>query len=527
MKIDYSLHLHRLSEGKELLVLPFYEEGKVPRAAFPFPLTEPVQALIASGDFLGKEEELLILYPSSSNEVRIILVGLGVEKGCGDERFRQAGGLVAKLLKQKGWDSIALPFSHAGFMEGLLLASYGFDLFKTEKEGVHYRLKRICLPQGDALLKSHLDRILPIVEAVNYTRDLVNGNADTIHADRLVAEAEKLARAHSLKIEILRQKELEKEKMELLLAVNRAAIREPALVLLEYRGNPKSEECTAVIGKGIVYDTGGLSLKLQGMETMKCDMAGAATVLGLLKAAATLSLKTNLVGVLAIAENSIGPNSFKLGDVYRGRNGTTVEITSTDAEGRLVLADAFSYVQDTRSITAAIDLATLTGAVVIALGEEFAALYSNEETLASRLLAAGEVTGDYLWRMPLRKAYREMIKSKIADLKNSSGRKASSSTAAAFVQVFVKKNLPWAHLDIAGTAYVDEPRGYHSSHATGFGVRLLVEYFTSTQANTYATYKNDEKRKAKHSASPASVDRSRSKTLKSQEKPNNTKKRKR
>jgi leucyl aminopeptidase len=284
----------------------------------------------------------------------------------------------------------------------------------------------------------------------------------------------------SVKSVILRKKELEKEQLGLLLAVNRGSHRDPALILLEYRGNPTSKELIGIVGKGITYDTGGLNLKPTGsMETMKCDMAGAAAVLGIIRTAASLKMKVNLVGVVATTENAIGPESYKPGDVYRSYSGKMVEITNTDAEGRLVLADALSYLQAKYHPTEMVDLATLTGGVVVALGEEVTGFFANEETLAKALFQAGEKTHERLWRLPLYSEYRELLKSTIADIKNSGPRKASPIQAGIFLKEFVSEKIPWAHLDIAGTAYLEKPKGYNPTHATGVGVRLLIEWLSS------------------------------------------------
>jgi leucyl aminopeptidase len=211
------------------------------------------------------------------------------------------------------------------------------------------------------------------------------------------------------------------------------------------------------------------------METMKDDMSGAAAVLGTLKAAADLKLPVNLIGVIPATENGIGPDSYKPGDVYQSHSGKTVEISDTDAEGRLVLADAISYVQKHYTPTQIIDLATLTGGIIVALGEHATGLFSNDDALADRLYEAGEATQERVWRMPLYDDYKDCLKSSIADLKNSAGRSASSISGALFIQEFVKE-IPWAHLDIAGTAYLTTPRHYHPTHATGVGVRLLVRF---------------------------------------------------
>ena len=272
------------------------------------------------------------------------------------------------------------------------------------------------------------------------------------------------------------KKQLEKEGFGLLLAVNRGSSCDPALIILQYRGQPHSNNNTVIVGKGITYDTGGLNLKVGvGMETMKCDMGGAAAVLGTMLAAATLGLKTNLTGVIATTENSIGPDSYKPGDVYTSYLGKTVEIGNTDAEGRLVLADALAYANAKLAPTRMINLATLTGSIVIALGEEATGLMSNSDELSLALSEAGETTYERVWRMPLYDEYQERLKSDFADLINVAGRPASANLAGMFLKEFVGKT-PWAHLDIAGTAYLTKARHYLPKNATGVGVRLLIEF---------------------------------------------------
>jgi len=244
--------------------------------------------------------------------------------------------------------------------------------------------------------------------------------------------------------------------MGLLLAVNRGSSQDPAFIILRYQGDRKLKEHTVFLGKGITFDTGGLNIKQTGqMETMKCDMAGAAAVLGLFRAVAGLGMRVNITGVIASTENAIGPLSYKPGDVYTSHSGKTVEIVNTDAEGRLILADALSYATQHLHPTAMIDLATLTGSVVIALGEEVTGLFSNHRKLAKKLSDAGLVSGERLWELPTYPEYKEQLRSSIADLKNSGGRKAGWITAALFLQEFVG-DVPWAHLDIAGTAYLSE-----------------------------------------------------------------------
>jgi leucyl aminopeptidase len=473
----------------DALVLPFWQGKKEPEAAFKTSGFDSfLEPLLRTGDFCAKEGECLFIYlPKKSKEKRLLLLGLGSKKSSNAETLRCAYASAVKVCtkKKNSHLNLLLPdgASCEAICEGVLLANYAFDRLKGEKESAQALLTHLCLIGAGTREERACKRIAQIVSSVNFVRDLVNGNADEVTPQKLAHCARELAKLSSrVKTHILDRKQLEKEKMGLLLAVGRGSAVDPLLATLEYRGNPKSKECIALVGKGVTYDTGGLNLKpTGGMETMKCDMAGAATVLGVVRAVAQLGLKVNLVGVIACTENAIGPKSYKPGDVYRSHAGLTVEIGNTDAEGRLILADALSYVQTKMKPTRIVDLATLTGAIVIALGEEATGLFSNDDRLSQELTRAGERTGERIWRMPLYPEHTEAMRSKLADIRNSSGhRRASSSTAAAFIQFFIK-DLPWAHLDIAGTAYLTDPRGYNPTLATGAVVRLLTDWLSSLE----------------------------------------------
>lgn len=477
-------------KSADALVVPFWQGEKKAVIAGAFKgLSARALVALEKGDFLGKEGEELLLYEEKGIEPRLLLLGLGRREESHAEGLRRAYGGIARSARRRKLTSLNLLFPEGVecpppltceecACEGIFLSNYSFDLLKSEtRKEADPLLSSLCLVGVGAKEGRAIERSEQLISSVHYARDLVNGNADEVTPERLAQMARELAKTHpSLKVRVLDKKQIEKEKMGLLLAVNRGSTREPALIVLEYRGQPSSKELTALVGKGITYDTGGLNLKPTGsMETMKADMAGAAAVLGTLRAAASLHLKVNLIGVIAATENAIGPDSYKPGDVYVSRSAKSVEIGNTDAEGRLVLADAISYVQDYFSPSRIIDLATLTGGIVVALGEEATGLFCNDDQLAKRLIGAGERTGERLWRMPLYPEYKETLKSSIADLKNTgSGRKASSGTAAMFLQQFVQKKVPWAHLDIAGTAFLSEPRLYHPTSATGVGVRLLL-----------------------------------------------------
>jgi leucyl aminopeptidase len=488
-----SLETSQQRKPADVVVLPFWQGKGKPTLAcagkeFDSCFKQPIQ----SGDFQGKLGETLLLYKPSGKEKRVLLLGLGSHKPCLPDHLRRSYAHAVKALRAKRMESAhfflplldGLPTDLAAqaVFEGVLLANYSFDLLKGEvdEERSCPQLTRIAFIAADRSASALLKKTETVISSVNFARDLINGNADDVHVGALTGFALALAKQFStVKTTVLGRKELEQENLRLLLAVNRGASRDPALIILEYRGNPKSKDKTAVVGKGITYDTGGLNIKpITGMLTMKDDMSGAAAALGLIQAAAGLKLKQNIVAVLPVAENAVGPNSYKPGDVIRSRSGKTVEVTDTDAEGRLVLADAFSYVQDKYKPTRLIDLATLTGGIVVALGEAASGVFSNDEGLAGALLKSGERTHERLWRMPLFPEYKELIKSSIADLKNASGsRAASPCTAATFLHQFIHQNTLWAHLDIAGTAYLSETKPYHPTLATGFGIRLLVDFF--------------------------------------------------
>jgi leucyl aminopeptidase len=462
----------------DILVLPFWHKKKEAEPACPMEEFQPIYDFpVHSGDFTGKEGEIQLLY---GNKHRILLLGLGKKEECTPEVLRKAFAAALKECRQRKLVSlnVALPqvkFSAAvPVTEGLLLANYAFD-FKAEAP---HLVEKICLIGLDSKMWAKCLEAKAVVEGVNFARDLVNGNADDVTPQMLAKTAKALEKeSKAIKTTILDKKALEKLKMGLLLAVNRASPREPVLILVQYKGCPSSSDVTALIGKGITYDTGGLILKPKdGMLTMKDDMAGGAAVLGTIKTAAALKLKVNLIGVIPSTENAIGSNSYKPGDVYTSYSGKTVEISDTDAEGRLVLADAISYVQDHYKPSRLIDLATLTGGVVVALGEEAIGLFSNQDELSRALVASGNRTHERVWPLPLFAEYRDALKSPIADIKNAADRKASPITGAKFIQDFVKE-IPWAHLDIAGTAF-KPPRHYNTTEATGIGVRLLIDYLS-------------------------------------------------
>lgn len=474
----------------QAIVVPLFQGKKEAEEAFPTKefssyLKQPIELK----DFLGKEGETFYLYLSKEKEDRLILVGLGEEKTLSAESLRKSYAQVVKLLKKLKISSCSVLVPKVkslkpdlvlnALSEGLFLSLYSFNSLRQKTKKEHeLHLKTLNFIGTEKKSESIIQKVRLITEAVNQVRTLVMGNADEVTPIYLAEQAKDLdARFPTIKTTIFKRADIKKMKMGLLEAVGRGSANEPHLIVVEYRGDTHSKQTTALVGKGITFDTGGLNLKpTGGIEEMRNDMAGGATVIGTIRAAASLKLKVNLIGVIPSTENAIGPQSFKPGDVYTSHHGLTVEISNTDAEGRLVLADALSYVQEKYKPERIIDLATLTGGAVVALGEDVTALFCNNDKLAKQLIEAGEATYERMWRMPLFPEYNDLLKSKVADLKNSAGRKASPVTAAIFLQRFIRDNTPWAHLDIAGPAFTSESKAYHPAQATGVGVRLLIEF---------------------------------------------------
>ncbi len=481
MKYAFSLK----EKNADVCVLPFWE-GALP--AFDLSnFASFVRPLVDSGDFKGKSGETIFLYPEGFASKRLLLLGLGKKNSVTVESLRRSYAAAlracqsvhAKLVNLFSLDGGSLSKQEVlqGIWEGFLLSNYVFNSFKKETlESTFSLIDEVHFIGFDESLEPALKTAQIVAESVYFTRDLVNGNADEVIPQKLAETAKSLMKLSPRIQTVVHDKAwLEKQKMGLILAVNRASSVDPYLIEVSYQGNPNSKEHIVLVGKGVTYDTGGLSLKTtDGMLTMKCDMAGAAAVLGAIRAASLLNLKVNITGVIPSVENCIGPLSYKLGDVYTSYSGRTVEINNTDAEGRLILADALSYAVKHLNPTMMIDLATLTGSVVMSLGEHIAGFCANQDALADRLMEASKRTSELLWRFPLHTEYKEAFKSDIADMTNSGGREAGCIKGALFLEDFVGQ-LPWAHVDIAGTAYWSKPKYYYPTRATGYGVRLLID----------------------------------------------------
>ncbi len=446
-----------------------------------------------SGEFTGRKGEQILFQPAGQLPAeRVLLVGLGPKAEGSLDGIRLAAGSAMQVLTSKkfGQAAFALPLCAVrqsdwadrvqATAEGALLAGYRYDRFLGDKAKEARKL-----PQTLTLLiesnhdkqacESALDRAQKLCRAVMTARDLVNAPGNVKSPAYLAEQAQAAADQSSLKCKILGQKELTKAGCGALLGVAQGSVREPQMILLEHQGGQKGQAPVVLVGKGVVFDAGGISLKpAEKMDEMKMDMAGGAAVIGTLLAAALLELPINLVGIVPAVENLPSGTAYRPGDILTSLSGQTIEVLNTDAEGRLILADALTYAKryEPRMV---IDLATLTGACIIALGHHATAVLGNDQKLVDALLHAGKESGERLWQLPLWDDYDQQIKSDVADVKNTGGRPAGTITAAAFLKKFAG-NFHWAHLDIAGTAWRDQDQPYIPKGGTGVGVRLLVAF---------------------------------------------------
>ncbi len=427
-------------------------------------------------NFEGKEGESLFF----NIEKQKILV-YSIKKEYSLEDLRIAYSNIFKILKSKKEKNVSIEIPKEdelelkAILEGIELSNYKFDKYISEKENNFEIELNLDI---DKKYNNLLEETLKICDNVKIVRDLVSENADITTPKFLENIIVNFAKKHKLKVKVLDEKEIQKEKLGLLWAVGKGAKNPPRLIICEYYGNPNSKDLKALIGKGLTFDTGGLNLKPSNyIEDMKLDMAGAATVYGIFKSAIELNLKQNLVLVISSAENAISGNSYKPGDVFVSHKGISVEITNTDAEGRLVLADAMSYIQKNFKISQIFDFATLTGASMIALGTQTAAIFSNDDLIVENLKKASQISGEKIWQLPIFDEHRDFLKSSIADTLNcSKERYGGASSAAAFLEKFIDKNIKWVHFDIAGPAFSKKPYNYVSEQGTGSHIRLMLNY---------------------------------------------------
>ncbi len=454
---------------------------------------------VKGGRFKGARDQSLALPAPAGTKLDLVLVvGLGKAAELDAGRLQALGGGIYAALAGRGPGAAAVAvdglagckLTPAGMAAeiafGARLRSYRFDKYRTKvPKDEKPSLKTLTFHcDGPGKARNAFAAMNKVADGVFFTRDLVSEPANILYPETLAQEAKSLSKL-GIKVEVLDERRMRRLGMGALLGVGQGSTRPPRLVVMQWQGAPKKKAAKgkgakradgpiAFVGKGVTFDTGGISLKPSGgMEDMKWDMGGSGVVIGLMKALAGRKAKVNAVGIVGLVENMPSGNAQRPGDIVTSMSGQTIEVLNTDAEGRLVLADALWYCKDRFKPRFMVDLATLTGAIIISLGKEYAGLFSNDDDLSGNLLAAGEAVGEKLWRMPLADGYDKMLKCDAADMKNiSGGRDAGATTAAQFLQRFVDKT-PWAHLDIAGVTWSKADKPTVPKGGTGFGVRLL------------------------------------------------------
>jgi leucyl aminopeptidase len=446
-----------------------------------------VKRALANGRFSGKKGQWLdLIAPNGMNVDRVLLAGVGEAKEINAKTLQEIGGGAVQRLQKTGAKVMTVAIEKipgcrivvaelaAEIAYGAHLGSYRFEKYRTKmKKDEKASLQSVSVSvSGAAAARRAYKPLAAIADGVFLTRDLVWEPANTLYPESFARECRKLTKL-GVKVEVLNEAKMAKLGMGALLGVGQGSVRESQMVVMRWNGAAAKEQPIAFVGKGVCFDTGGISLKPgPGMESMKWDMGGAGTVTGLMAALAGRKAKANVIGVIGLVENMPDGNAQRPGDIVTSMSGQTIEIHNTDAEGRLVLADALWYTQDRFKPKFMIDLATLTGAILVSLGHEYAGLFSNDDELSDRLAKVADVEGEGVWRMPLNDAFDKMINCDGADMKNVGGRFGGSSTAGQFLQRYVN-DLPWVHLDIAGMAWSDSGKPTVPKGGTGYGVRLL------------------------------------------------------
>jgi leucyl aminopeptidase len=454
---------------------------------------ESSSATFATDDFTGAADSSAVVYTGEKKSPRLVMVGLGEQSKLSIERIRRAAALAAQRATALKCSSLAILLPDAesvgtpsdiaqAVIEAVVLGTYSFDKYRSTTNGnsnnKRTRIDKVLLMTSDkkdvAEAKRGATSGASIANGVVFARDLVNAPSNEIYPEALAQQADEQLSAVGVKVRVLDKKKIQQHNMQGLLAVNQGSLRPPVFIIMEWMGGPKKEAPIVLVGKGITFDSGGISIKpAAGMGDMKMDMGGSGAVIGAMRAIAELKLPHNVIGLVPSTENLPSGSAYKPGDVITYSNGKSVEVDNTDAEGRLVLADALIYADQLKP-QAVIDLATLTGAAVVAVGNVATALMGTSEELNARLKQAADRTYDRVVELPLWDEYDELIKSDVADVKNSGGRAAGTITAGMFLKNFIG-DYRWAHLDVAGSGMTPKASGYINKGGTGAGVRLLVD----------------------------------------------------
>jgi leucyl aminopeptidase len=468
--------------------LPRLQAVVVDQAQLPEGLEPAVREGAGAARFAGKAGQLFEAFVERGGKVvRLALAGAG--KPDDAERLanlEKAGAALAARFLTAGEKELALDLSGvsltaeqaAALLLGLRLRGWRHDAYRTKlKDDQKVSLKTVSVRGAPKGTEAAWADAAAVAEGVEFTRDLVSEPGNVIYPESFVARCKERFKGTGIELSVLDEAAMKKLGMGALLGVAQGSVRKPQMLCLQWHGGKKADKPTAFVGKGVTFDTGGISIKpAAGMEEMKWDMGGAGAVAGAMLVLALRKAKANVIGVCGMVENMPDGNAQRPGDIVTTMSGQTVEVINTDAEGRLVLCDALTWVQKEFAPKQIVDLATLTGAMVISLGHEHAGIFSNSDGLADKLIAAGKTSGDTLWRFPLSPAYDKLIDSPIADMKNVGPRYGGSITAAQFLQRFIESGTPWAHLDIAGMAWSDKPGATWEKGATGYGVRLLDRF---------------------------------------------------
>ncbi len=481
----------------DAIVVNFFEEMSHPEgdlATVDKALGGVISELIKQGEIKGKLHEITVIHSLGKlPAARVVIAGLGKPLELTADKVREVVAELCRLLQRKDIDSIATIAQGAGVAgisvevatqavtEGALLGTYSFRKYIT-KEAEYGEIKQFTIVDADETRLPDLEQGYNLgkilAEATNQARDMVNEPANHMTPSGMAETAGRMAESYGLALDILEREQMQELGMGALLGVAQGSQEPPKLILLHYKGSDSAEIDMALIGKGITFDSGGISIKPSAkMEEMKGDMAGGAAVMAAISAIARLKPKINVVAVIPATENLPSGSAQKPGDIVTTMNGKTIEIINTDAEGRLVLADALGYANKLGA-KHIVDVATLTGSIVVALGDIYTGAFCNNQELMDRIIAAGAECGELIWQMPMHDGYKEQIKSEVADVKNIGGRYAGSITAAQLLVEFTG-DTPWVHLDIAGTSMSEKERGYLVKGATGVPVRTLVNLVLS------------------------------------------------
>ena len=492
------VHLHSkviAEHDTPLLVLPVYEENDSSFISIPDELAHEVDKKFLKKDVKSKMGESLLVYLRSDvGPKRILFVGLGEKSSLDSESLRRFGGHAVRGAESLGVSSltiylgcleseVAKGFSQA-VVEGAVMAQWDYNEMKTDLKKNKYKLLESLEVLAEEPIASQVKSGIEVGEIIggasNFARTLQSRPGNVATPTHLGEEASRIASEYGLKVTVMGPEEIKKNDMQALLAVSQGSSEEPRFIILEHDGGNPGDPPLVLVGKGLTFDAGGLSIKpSSGMEDMIFDMSGGASVIATLQGVAALGISKNVIGLIPCSENLINGTAMKPGDIIGSKEGKTIEVINTDAEGRLILADALSYAQSFNP-AAIVDCATLTGAVVVALGHHAAAVLGTDADLVEELKIAGERSGERCWPLPLWDEYRQQLDSEVADLSNIGGRSAGTITAACFLKEFVG-DYKWAHLDIAGTAYGEGKLSYQRKGALGFPTRLLIEWVRSRE----------------------------------------------